>query len=335
MIEIYSNKVRAMELPLTTNYGIKVINTSGIINGENYIDFNFNGNQTINYETWQININVFRSTTEFNRKLTWYISNTDRYITTETLCNDWWGVQTGQATVRYQDGTTATIDYGDYEKYCKTLTTTGKITTADNQGVYVDTIETAQNENTYIDNNIQYNVYMITNRDQLIPCETNTNGNTICKPLYTSNNNKSYKGIRVYISQAQYNTNNLNIINIIVNKNYMRYTSTQDETNNILYENQEQQQQNWDNFNNTDIGESAKEEPNINASEQVNNKEEELYNSIKQDPNELDILSIDLDPDTNNWIWNTFNSLVSTHRYIIILIVSILTIGLAKQILQR
>lgn len=46
-------------------------------------------------------------------------------------------------------------------------------------------------------------------------------------------------------------------------------------------------------------------------------------------------VQIDLDPDTNNWVWNTLTSLINTNRLVFGMVISILSIGIIKLILNR
>lgn len=49
----------------------------------------------------------------------------------------------------------------------------------------------------------------------------------------------------------------------------------------------------------------------------------------------LNSFDVDLDTDTNSWVWNTLTSILNTHTLIFGMIISILSIGLIKLILNR
>lgn len=49
----------------------------------------------------------------------------------------------------------------------------------------------------------------------------------------------------------------------------------------------------------------------------------------------LNSFDVDLDSDTNSWVWNTLTSILNTHTLIFGMIISILSIGLIKLILNR
>lgn len=49
----------------------------------------------------------------------------------------------------------------------------------------------------------------------------------------------------------------------------------------------------------------------------------------------LNSFNVDLDSDTNNWVWSTLTSILNTHTLIFGMVISILSIGLIKLILNR
>lgn len=161
--------------------------------------------------------------------------------------------------------------------------------------------------------------------------EIASNDTTIINNINANITSLANKLDSIYSKQNDINTNMVSkfndILTILQTNNSSLETKIQQQT--------QQQQQNYNEFKNADISNSDKQPLDTSNSDSVANKENQIYDTIKQEPSELDILSINLDPDTNNWIWNTFQAIVSTHRYIIILITSVLTIGLGKQILGR
>lgn len=177
-------------------------------------------------------------------------------------------------------------------------------------------------------------IYLI-GSDGYVLCQFN-DGQILC-PI---NKNSNYSGLSIIYLTLNGNLHQTsNIMKLYINRNiylynYKNTSDTQDiinNQNNI----QQQNQQNWNNFNNSDISNQSKTPIDTTESDAVNQKETQIYDVIKQSPSELDILSIDLDPNTNNWIWTTINTLIAQHRYITILFVSIMTIGVAKLIFGR
>lgn len=71
---------------------------------------------------------------------------------------------------------------------------------------------------------------------------------------------------------------------------------------------------------------------NISDFEDYEDAEEILNEYTDVDFNSV---QIDLDPDTNNWVWNTLTSLINTNRLVFGMIISILSIGIIKLILNR
>lgn len=50
---------------------------------------------------------------------------------------------------------------------------------------------------------------------------------------------------------------------------------------------------------------------------------------------DLDVLTFNLDPDTGSWIWNTLTTLLNTNAMVFAMLISILSIGVIKLILNR
>ena len=265
-------------------------------------DFTFN-------QTYQFNNSKFIRFTYTSELVT--TNNANELINWTETCNSTQFITATGAktyTVTYADGSHATItgNITDYEGYCSQYTSTGTVTSSSiNITEFTPQI--------YL---------MTTGGGSWSQCEMD-NSFILC-PVTP---NLNYSGLRLYYYRQSFNDGNA-YFSIYLRKDVLTINS---DAQAIINNNNT----NYNNFNNSDINSQSKTPLDTTNSDSVNQKETQIYDVIKQSPNELDILSIDLDPDTNSWIWTTINTLIAQHRYITILFVSIMTIGVAKLIFGR
>lgn len=149
------------------------------------------------------------------------------------------------------------------------------------------------------------------------------------------------------ISCNGYQNNNTTSI-LITQKGYIRYTvvkwnnnfnfkgdycqsntdaiiENQNENTNILADK-------MDTFNNSIFAEYTPENPDKADFDDFEDVEDELkeYTNVN-----LESFNVDLDTDTNNWVWTTLTNLIQANALVFGMVISILSIGLIKLIMNR
>lgn len=85
---------------------------------------------------------------------------------------------------------------------------------------------------------------------------------------------------------------------------------------------------------NTDISNSDKEQPSQQNYDSVHTFEEGIFSDL-DDPNILSLIDLGIDPETNNWIWNTMTGIFNANVRVMSMVISVLTLGLAKFLMGR
>lgn len=131
------------------------------------------------------------------------------------------------------------------------------------------------------------------------------------------------------IVQQQIQNNNTNTQAII--------NATNNQTNEIkeeLHDKWLQDQENFEEFMNSDISNQTKQQPNQDEYDNVEEKEQDVYDNL--DDIDIDtLIDMNVDINTNNWIWNTITTLLNTNTRVFSMVIAVLSLGLSKFILGR
>lgn len=91
---------------------------------------------------------------------------------------------------------------------------------------------------------------------------------------------------------------------------------------------------NWSAFENTDISNNAKQQPSQQNYDSVHTFEESIFSDL-DDPNILSLIDLGIDTETNTWIWNTMTGIFNANVRVMTMVISVLTLGLAKFLMGR
>lgn len=148
---------------------------------------------------------------------------------------------------------------------------------------------------------------------------------------------EGYNQILIQINQpsgkVMYNFGISRVITITTN-------GSEEITNSINQQTTELHQQwlqdatNWSTFENTDISNNAKQQPNQQNYDSVQTFEDGIFSEL-DDPNILALIDIGIDTDTNTWIWNTITGIFNANVRVMTMVISVLTLGLAKFLMGR
>lgn len=162
------------------------------------------------------------------------------------------------------------------------------------------------------------NVYAVTNEGNRLNCSVN--GNNILCPT----NNKT---ITQFTFDYAFNGNNSQVKFYFYGR-YSKFTSETNKINNSINKVDETLKQNHE-YNNNASKDTTAQENEINNYEQ---KEDSLRNSLNLD---IEDSEITINPEANNFIWETINKLRGMSNKIVLLFTSVLSLGLMKMILGR
>lgn len=210
-------------------------------------------------------------------------------------------------TIKYQDGTQATIDADNYRTICNQYNINGNAVIP-----YTPYISTT-NINLYYGNGGRIN------------CELDNNLVAKCKIP----KNETNIAISGYIMDTYLNNQSSTIRAGIVNGviQYCKDTDTQ------IIEKQQETNTKLDEIQNSDISNDSKESPNTNEFNDYQKAENGLFDKMKQaDTNNLDVA---IDGNSANFVWDTITRFYNSNALLMNFLISILSIGIIKMALGR
>lgn len=120
--------------------------------------------------------------------------------------------------------------------------------------------------------------------------------------------------------------------NTIINQN-QDIIDNQEQTNEKLDEQTQQDKEQHDELMNSDISEEDKELPDDSKYQDYTSTEDSLKDKVNQA--DLSVVSIGIDANSSNWVWNTLTNLIQSNAVIFGMFIAILSIGIIKLALGR
>lgn len=167
--------------------------------------------------------------------------------------------------------------------------------------------------------------------------EKNINGSAeykIVSPMSFKNKNDSIAAVR--LNDIILSTEDILSGKIEEQALFDKLHQAQQQTNdklNDLKDKQNQTNQKLDEINNADISSGDKELPNTDSFDNYQESEGALLDKVKEA--NFDNLSIGMDLNSSNFVWNTLTSFIQSHSAVFGMFIAILSIGIIKLALGR